>query len=263
LLDWLAIEFRDSGWDVKKLIAQIVMSAVYRQSAVTSKEKLSRDPANSLLSRGPRFRLDGEVVRDSALAASGLLVAKLGGPPVKPYQPAGIWEGTSMVASNTRNYKQDTGESLYRRSLYTLWKRQAPPASMDIFDGPTREVCVVRRDRTNTPLQALVTMNDPQFVEAARVLAQRAMQASSGDVNGAMDFMTLRVLARAFTPAERTIVRSAYQDFVAHYRANPEAATKLLAVGEFPADQNLSAPESAALTMVANQIFSLDEALNK
>jgi Protein of unknown function (DUF1553)/Protein of unknown function (DUF1549)/Planctomycete cytochrome C/Concanavalin A-like lectin/glucanases superfamily len=263
LLDWLAVEFRESGWDVKKLMTQIVLSAAYRQSAVASEKKLSADPANRLLARGPRFRLDGEVVRDSALAASGLLVTKLGGPPVKPYQPAGIWEGTSMVASNTRNYKQDTGESLYRRSLYTLWKRQAPPASMDIFDGPTREACVVRRDRTNTPMQALVTMNDPQFVEAARVLAQRAMQASKGDVNGAMDFMTLRVLARALTPAERQIVRSAYQDFVSHYDADPSAAAKLLAVGEFPADQNLRAPELAALTMVANQIFSLDETLNK
>jgi hypothetical protein len=168
-----------------------------------------------------------------------------------------------MVSSNTRNYKQDTGESLYRRSLYTLWKRQAPPASMDIFDGPTREVCVVRRDRTNTPLQALVTMNDPQFVEAARALAQRAMQSSNGDVNGAFDFMTFRVLARAFTPLERGIVRSAYDDFVTHYQADPSAAGKLLSVGEFPADRSLSAPQLAALTMVANQIFSLDEALNK
>ncbi len=148
-------------------------------------------------------------------------MTKLGGPPVKPYQPAGIWEGTSMVASNTRNYKQDTGESLYRRSLYTLWKRQAPPASMDIFDGPTREVCVVRRDRTNTPLQALVTMNDPQFVEAARVLAQRAMQASRGDVNGAIDFMTGRVLARAFTPAERTIVRERVRRLCQALRGEP------------------------------------------
>jgi hypothetical protein len=263
LLDWLAVEFRESGWDVKKLITLIVTSSAYRQSAVTSPEKLSKDPTNRLLARGPRYRLDGEVVRDATLAASGLLVTKLGGPPVKPYQPAGIWEGTSMVASNTRNYKQDTGESLYRRSLYTLWKRQAPPASMDIFDGPTREVCVVRRERTNTPMQALVTMNDPQFVEAARVLAQRAMQASRDDVDAAIDFMTVRVLARAFTPAERTIVRSAYEDFLAHYDANTAAATKLLAVGEFPADQSLSASKLAALTMVANQIFSLDEALNK
>ncbi len=180
LLDWLAVEFRESGWDVKKLITLIVTSAAYRQSAAISPDKLQSDPQNMLLARGPRFRLDGEVVRDAALAASGLLVTKLGGPPVKPYHPAGVWEGTSMVSSNTRNYKQDTGESLYRRSLYTLWKRQAPPASMDIFDGPTREVCVVRRERTNTPMQALVTMNDPQFVEAARVLAQKRACARVG-----------------------------------------------------------------------------------
>ena len=161
-------------------------------------------------------------MRDAALAASGLLVTKLGGPPVKPYQPAGVWEGTSMVSSNTRNYKQDTGESLYRRSLYTLWKRQAPPASMDIFDGPTREVCVVRRERTNTPMQALVTMNDPQFVEAARMLAQNALRASGADVNGAIDFMTVRVLARAFTPAERRIVLGAYEDFAGALPREPE-----------------------------------------
>ncbi|RPI51787.1 MAG: DUF1553 domain-containing protein, partial [Acidobacteria bacterium] len=283
LLDWLAVEFRESGWDVKKLVTLIVTSSTYRQAAVMAPEKLTKDPANRLLARGPRFRLDGEVVRDSALAASGLLVTKLGGPPVRPYQPGGVWEVTSMVASNTRNYRQDSGESLYRRSLYTLWKRQAPPASMDIFDGPTREVCVVRRERTNTPMQALVTLNDPQFVEAARVLAQRAMQSSSYrgagapgsqirgagapgseiDVNGAIDFMTARVLARTFTPPERTIARRAYEDFVTHYKADPAAAAKLLAVGEFPADPGLPASELAAMTLMANQIFNLDEALNK
>jgi hypothetical protein len=263
LLDWLAVEFRESGWDVKKLITLVVTSATYRQSAVISEEKLRADPKNTLLARGPRFRLDGEVVRDAALSASGLLVTRLGGPPVRPYQPAGVWEVTSMVASNTRNYKQDAGESLYRRSLYTLWKRQAPPASMDIFDGPTREVCVVRRERTNTPMQALVTMNDPQFVEAARVLAQKAMQASGTDVDAAIDFMTIRVLARSFSPAERRIVTEAHRDFLAHYRANVPAASQLLSVGESAADPNLRPEELAALTMVANQILSLDEALNK
>jgi hypothetical protein len=263
LLDWLAVEFRESGWDVKKLVTMIVTSAAYRQAATNTQEKLGKDPGNRLISRGPRFRLDGEVVRDSALAASGLLVTKLGGPPVKPYQPDGVWEGTSMVASNTRNYKQDTGASLYRRSLYTLWKRQAPPASMDIFDGPTREVCVVRRERTNTPMQALVTMNDPQFVEAARVLAERAMQASGSDVNGAIDFMTARVLARSFTSKERSVVSAAYQGFLEHYQSHPDAAAKLIAVGGSTANPGLPVPALAALTMVANQIFSLDEALNK
>ena len=243
LLDWLAVEFRESGWDVKKLITLIVTSATYRQSAAISQDKLRSDPKNILLARGPRFRLDGEVVRDSALAASGLLVTKLGGPPVKPYQPAGVWEGTSMVSSNTRNYKQDTGESLYRRSLYTLWKRQAPPASMDIFDGPTREVCVVRRERTNTPMQALVTMNDPQFVEAARVLAQKAMQRVGRRRETARDRFHDRSRARAHLHARRAHDRAGARIRIslAHYRANAPAAAQLLAVGESPADPEPSA----------------------
>ena len=176
LLDWLAVEFRESGWDIKKFFKLMVTSATYRQSAVTTEEKLKVDPENRLLSRGPRFRMDGEMVRDYALAASGLLVPKIGGPSVKPYQPDGIWETVAMIGSNTRFYKQDKGEDLYRRSLYTFWKRSAPPASMDIFNAPTRETCTVRRERTDTPLQALVTMNDTQFVEAARNLAQWALR---------------------------------------------------------------------------------------
>ena len=204
-------------------------------------------------------------MRDSALAASGLLVTKLGGPPVKPYQPAGVWEGTSMVSSNTRNYKQDTGESLYRRSLYTFWKRSAPPASMDIFDGPTREVCVVRRERTNTPLQALVTMNDPQFVEAARVLAQKALRASARRRGrGALDFMTApRAGAHVYARGARRSFWVRIRTFLRTIARTRRRQHKLLAVGESPADRSLPPAELAALTMVANQIFSLDEALNK
>ena len=172
LLDWLAVEFRESGWDVKKLFKLMVTSATYRQSAAATPEKLEKDPQNRLLCRGPRFRMDAEMIRDYALAASGLLVEKLGGPSVKPYQPDGVWEAVAMIDSNTRSYDRDTGDNLYRRSLYTFWKRQAPPASMDIFNAPNRETCTVRRERTNTPLQALVTLNDPQFVEAARHLAR-------------------------------------------------------------------------------------------
>ncbi len=168
LLDWLAVEFRESGWDVKKFFKLMVTSATYRQSALTTEEKVKADPDNRLLSRGPRFRMDAEMVRDYALAASGLLGPTIGGPSVKPYQPKGIWETVAMEDSNTRFYKQDHGDKLYRRSLYTFWKRSAPPASMDIFNAPSRENCTVRRERTNTPLQALVTMNDPQFFEAAR-----------------------------------------------------------------------------------------------
>src|SRR5271165_439165 len=180
LLDWLAIDFRDSGWDVKKLFRLVVTSQTYRQSALTTEEKLQRDPDNRLLSRGPRYRMDAEMVRDYALATSGLLNPTIGGPSVKPYQPDRIWETVAMDQSNTRFYQRDTGDKLYRRSLYTFWKRSAPPPSMDIFNAPTRETCTVRRERTNTPLQALVTLNDPQFVEAARALAQAALLASRG-----------------------------------------------------------------------------------
>lgn len=191
LLDWLAVEFRESGWDIKKFFRLMVTSATYRQSAVTAKDKLKADPENRLLSRGPQFRLDGEVIRDYALAASGLLVPTIGGPSVKPYQPDGIWEAVATFDSNTRFYKRESGSNLYRRSLYTFWKRSAPPASMEIFGAPSRESCTVRRERTNTPLQALVTMNDPQFVEAARQLAQRALRAGRRDFDRELDFMTL------------------------------------------------------------------------
>ncbi len=171
LLDWLAIEFRESGWDIKQFFKLLVMSATYRQAAITTPEKLEKDPANQLLAHGPRFRMDAEMVRDYALATSGLLASKLGGPSVKPYQPPGVWEAIAMDVSNTATYQRGTDEDLYRRSLYTFVKRMAPPASMDIFNAPNRELCVVSRARTNTPLQALVTLNDEQFIEAARHLA--------------------------------------------------------------------------------------------
>jgi len=196
LLDWISCQFRDAGWDVKKLLRLLVTSATYRQEAVATPEKLQKDPDNRLLSRGPRFRMDAEMVRDHALAAGGLLVRTIGGPSVKPYQPDGVWEAVAMTSSNTRFYKRDSGDGLYRRSLYTFWKRSAPPASMDIFNAPSRENCSVRRERTNTPLQALATMNDTQFVEAARVLAQGAMAAAPGTPDAQADYMAARLLAR-------------------------------------------------------------------
>src|SRR5207253_8337356 len=158
-------------------------------------EKKEKDPSNRLLSRGPRFRMDGEMIRDYALATSGTLVPKLGGPSVKPYQPDGVWEAVAMIGSNTRDYKRDTGESLYRRSLYTFIKRSAPPASMDVFNAPSREVCTVRRERTNTPLQALATLNDVQFVEAARHLAEVALCDAKKE-DEAIDLMARRILSR-------------------------------------------------------------------
>ncbi|HEX9371401.1 MAG TPA: DUF1553 domain-containing protein, partial [Roseiflexaceae bacterium] len=187
LLDLLAVDFREHGWDVKRFYRQVLMSATYRQAGQVTAEKLAKDPENRLFSRGPRFRMDAEMVRDYALAASGLLAPQIGGPSVKPYQPDGVWEAVAMIGSNTRFYQRDSGDGLYRRSLYTFWKRSAPPASMDIFNAPTREGCTVRRERTDTPLQALVTMNGVQFVEAARWLAGQSMQAAAG-LEGRLDF---------------------------------------------------------------------------
>ena len=263
LLDWLAIEFRESGWDVKALLRLMVTSSAYRQAAVATPAKLQADPDNRLLSRGPRFRMDGEMIRDYALAASGLLTAKIGGPSVKPYQPDNVWETVAMDGSNTRFYKRDSGENLYRRSLYTFWKRSAPPANMEIFNAPTRETCTVRRERTNTPLQALVTMNDVQFVEAARALAQRALQTEKNNPTGQLHFIARTVLARALDEREQTITQNAYRDYLRHYDSNPADAKKLLAVGESKADASLPPAEFAALTMVTNQLLNLDEVVTK
>ena len=263
LLDWLAVEFRESGWDVKRFFRTLVTSATYRQAATITADTLERDPQNRPLSRGPRFRMDAEMVRDSALAASGLLVRTIGGPSVKPYQPAGVWSTVAMPQSNTRRYEQDTGDKLYRRSLYTFWKRSAPPASMDIFNAPTREHSTVRRVRTNTPLQALVTMNDTQFVEASRYLAQRAMREAGDDFDRRLDYVTTRLLARDFTDQERAVAKRTYDRFVDLYRADADAARRLLDVGESPSDDALPPTESAAWTMLASQVMNLDEVLNK
>ncbi len=262
LLDWLAVEFRESGWDEKRLFKLLVTSATYRQSGVVTAEKLEKDPENRLLSRGPRFRMDAEMVRDYALAASGLLSEKIGGPSVKPYQPPGVWEAVAMTGSNTRDYKQDSGESLYRRSLYTFWKRAAPPASMDVFNAPNRETCVAMRERTNTPLQALVTMNDPQYIEAARKLAEGAIRAKS-DAGARIDFMAGRLLSRPLRAEEVAIVDTSRKKFEENYAAKSDEAAKLIAVGESKSEASIPPAELAAWTMVANQLMNLDEVLNK
>ena len=263
LLDWLAVEFRESGWDVKRFFKLLVTSATYRQAAVTTPEKLEKDPGNRLLSRGPRFRMDAEMVRDYALAASGMLSEKVGGPSVRPYQPEGVWEAVAMIGSNTRDYQRDKGESLYRRSLYTFWKRSAPPASMDIFNAPSREVCTVRRERTNTPLQALVTLNDPQFIEAAKHLAQLALE-QGGETNATrLDFVAQRLLARSLRPEEAPAVEATLADLLAYYQAHAEDAKQLLTVGESAADAKLDPATHAAWTMLANELMNLDEVLNK
>lgn len=263
LLDWLAVDFRESGWDVKRFFRLMVTSATYRQAAVATDQKIERDPDNRLLSRGPRFRMDAEMVRDYALAASGLLNATIGGPSVKPYQPMNIWETVAMDMSNTRFYKRDTGDKLYRRSLYTFWKRSAPPSSMDIFNAPARETCTVRRERTDTPLQALLTMNDPQFVEAARTLAQHALLSSPQELNGQINYMADRLLARDLEAKELEIASRSYNDFLSYYTSKPADAGKLLSAGESRADPRLPKPEFAAMTMIANELLNLDEVLVK
>ena len=262
LLDWLAVEFQASGWDIKHLFKLMVTSSTYRQSAAVTPEKLEKDPQNRLLSRGPRFRMDAEMVRDYALAASDLLVQKIGGPSVRPYQPDGVWEAVAMPESNTRQYQRDTGEKLYRRSLYTFWKRAAPPATMDIFNAPSREVCAVRRERTNTPLQALATLNDPQFVEAARHLAELALTPNRRPEE-ALDAIAERLLARPLSGRERAIVERTLREMQSFYERQPEAAKELLAAGESRPSAKFAAPQLAAMTMVANQLMNLDEVLNK
>ncbi|MEN9675577.1 MAG: hypothetical protein RIS76_1473 [Verrucomicrobiota bacterium] len=263
LLDWLAVEFRESGWDVKHLFRLMVESQAYRQDARTTPEKLEKDPSNRLLSRGPRFRMDAEMVRDYALSVSGMLVPKIGGASVKPYQPPGVWEPVAMPESNTKRYQPDTGDALYRRSMYTFWKRAAPPASMEIFNAPSREVSCTRRERTNTPLQALATLNDPQLIEAARILAERALEQGGGDTDRAVDLLAERVLARPFRAEEKLVVRETLDQLLRHYTAEPDGAAKLIAVGESKAGTSVSPTQLAALTMVANQFLNLDEALNK
>ena len=247
---------------MKKLIRLIVTSATYRQSSVVSQEAQAQDPEDRLLDRSPRYRIDAEMVRDYALEAGGLLKTTVGGPPVRTYQPEGVWEATAMGKSNTRDYVQDHGSDLYRRSVYLFWKRGASPPEMDVFGAPSRETCVVRRERTNSPLQALVTLNDTQFVEAARNLAERSMLASA-TLDGQIDYMSMRVLSRRLEPAERQVLTASYRKLFAFYESNAADAHKLVAAGESKANARLSVTQLAALTMLANEFLNLDEALNK
>ena len=263
LLDWLAVEFRESGWNVKALFRLMVTSATYKQSAVASQATREKDPDNRLLSRGPRFRMHGEMIRDLALRASGLLSARRGGPSVKPYQPAGIWETVAMEESNTKIYVADRGEANHRRSLYTFWKRAAPPPSMETFNAPSREQCAVDRERTNTPLQALVTLNDVQFVEASRRLAEVAITERGADDAGRLDAMALRVLSRPLAGAERQALTPVVRDLRQRYAADGNKSKALVTMGDSTPDPAIPVPELAAWTMVASLFLNLDEALNK
>ena len=260
LLDWLAAEFMRSGWNVKHLHRLIVTSATYRQSSVLSDELKTRDPENLLLARGPRFRLSGHAIRDQALAASGLLVEQIGGPSVKPYMPPGIWE----AFSNNR-YKQDTGPSLYRRSLYTYWRRTIPPPTMAAFNAAEREVCIVRKDRTNTPLQALTLLNNITFTEASRFLAERMIvetATATFDVSEQIRFGFQAVVSRNPIESEAGSLREIYDEAYDYYREHPDQAAKLLSIGERPRNSEVDLASHAALTLVASAILNLDESIS-
>ncbi len=263
LLDWLAVDFRQHGWDVKRFFKQLLLSATYRQSSAATLEKLEQDRNNSWLSRGPRFRMDAEMVRDYALCSSGLLSNKMYGPSVKPYQPEKIWDMVGLPNGDTREYVADKGEGLYRRTLYSFWKRMAPPPNLEAFNAPSREVCTVRRERTNTPLQALVTLNDPQFVEAARKLAEHAMEVGGKDDQAILNEITRRALGRLLTEQEQPIIAASRAEFLTFYQSHIEDAQALVSVGQSSVNQKLNISDLAAWTMVCNQILNLDEAICK
>ncbi len=257
LLDWLAVEFRESGWDTKRLLRLLVTSRAYRQSSRLTPGLARLDPDNRLLARAPRLRLSAEMIRDQALSASGLLVERLGGPSVKPYQPGGLWEEIADTP-----YVRDKGLDLYRRGLYTYWKRTVAPPSAVTFDAQGREACSVLESRTNTPLQALNLLNDVTYVEASRVLAARVMHATKTPEDRVT--LTFRlVLARTPTVDERRLLRSAFDRHLARYRRDPAAAKKLLAIGESKRDERLDLSEHAAYTALASVILNLDEAITR
>jgi hypothetical protein len=255
LLDWLAAHFMDTGWDLKGLHKLIVMSATYRQSSQASAELLAKDPDNHLLARGPKHRLRAEEIRDNALAVSGLLSTRIGGPSAHPYQPEGLWE----EAGTGKHYVQDKGEGLYRRSLYTFWRRTAPPPTMLIFDAPSREVCTARRETTTTPLQALVLLDDPQYVEAARVLAEELVRQDGQNIDARIIEGFRLATGRRPQARELEILRQLYTQQADLFKAEPGEAEKYLKTGDRQRDQSLPVQEVAATTVLASALMNLDE----
>jgi len=263
LLDWLAVDFVEHDWDIKYLLKKIMLSATYQQSSVLKPELKAKDPENRLLARAPRFRMSGEMIRDYILATSGLLNTEMGGPSVKPYQPAGLWEETNAGENRgvLTKYITDTGDKLYRRSLYTLWKRTLPPASMSIFDAPTRDLCEVRRQKTNTPLQALALQNDVQVLEAARVLSQKII-ASNIEDNTTIEHVFKQILVRSPKEEELKMLQTYYHDALEKFLNNIEDAKNLVAVGEFEQIE-VDPTKTAALMLTAQIIYNLDETITK
>jgi hypothetical protein len=262
LLDWLASDFRDNGWNIKRLVKQIVMSATYRQSAMRDKKKLQEDPDNRYYSYAPRLRLSAELTRDHVLASSGLLVPAIGGPSVKPYQPPGIWESTTSGRGELARFVQDHGEKLYRRGMYTFIKRTAPPPSMLIFDASSRDQCEVSRLRTNTPLQALVMLNDPQILEASRVLSQKLIVKHS-DAGKRLEEAFRRILCRKPSDRELDVLRAYHEKELQRFNASRERAERFIRAGEYPHDEKVNAAEQAALMQVIHTMYNLEETSTK
>ena len=260
LLDWLATEIMQQGWDQRRILKLIVTSATYRQSSNVSATQLQHDPRNEFLGRSPRYRLPAETVRDTALFVSGLLKEKIGGPSVKPYQPDGLWEDVSVERRD--KYVADSGDGLYRRSMYTFWKRTCPPPGMAAFDAPDRETCVVRRVRTNTPMQALLLLNDPTYVEAARKLAERILLSSTSN-HDRMNLAFRIVLTRAPSDTEQTTLQEILDEAHTHFAANPATANELLSVGQSAWDVKLDPVDLAAWTTAMSVLLNLDESISK
>jgi len=265
LLDWLALELVEAKWDLQHVIRTIVSSSTYRQSSFSTEAQRAADPDNRLYARGPRFRMTAEMIRDGALLASGLLVDRLGGPSVRPYQPAGLWVEVAVGDDNYSGgpYRQSSGEDLYRRSVYTWWKRTCPPPNLRAFDAPEREFCRVQRSRTTTPLQALVLLNDPTFVEAARVLGQIAMAEGGETFHERLVFAFRTVTSRRPNEAEIEVLTSAFFRTRDHFAANSDAARELIAVGESKDDPKLDACALATWTTIATMLLNLDETITK
>lgn len=264
LLDWLATEFVQSGWDVKHIMRLIVTSSAYRQSSHVTKEQYTHDPENRLLARGARYRLPGEFIRDISLQSAGLLIPKIGGQSVRPYHPTGLWEEIGFGGGfSAQTYVQDHGEDLYRRGMYTFWKRTCPPPSLATFDAPEREFCIVRRSVTNTPLQALVLMNDPTYVEASRKLAERLMTEGGTVPKQRIQFAYRLLLSRYATAQEMQVVIRAFNNQMTLFRSDSKLAEKLLTTGESKRNEKLDMTELSAWTMVASMLLNLDETLNR
>lgn len=262
LLDWLAVDFMNNGWDMKRLLKQIVMSATYRQSAVISPDKLKADPENVFLSRAPRYRIKAELIRDLVLSSSGLLVKTIGGPSVKPYQPDGLWESATSGRGILKNYKQDHGADLYRRGMYTFIKRTVPPPVMGIFDASNRDQCEVKRLKTNTPLQALIMMNDPTVLEASRVLAVKLDREPVQAKEKVIRAFRLIVCRR---PSEKEIdlLTSYYTDQLNTFKKQQKRAESLLAIGEYPLPEKLNKTSVAAMMQVISALYNLEETITK